>query len=299
VWLQDVLGLCHSRRIRAGEARLTVLPAQASVDCIAHLLGAGGNADEARTAHRLPTEGSLHLREYQFGDDVRRIHWLRSLMAQQIVVRLPDELPPDQPSVHLVLDTFHPGLASPASLTCRGPDDLLDALVRVWLGVARALVERGIRVTAVASVDTGGEQSPQRAHVSRRALTKARELGARVGWQSAVRPAELLGDQSTVVVSHRLPNDDTEGNARWIVVPGALWTARPEPDWRVSMLMPHPLGSADNRRSRRSRVRAVRDRERADHDAFRWLCEHSQARRAGQLVARPAGPLQAQLEVLR
>jgi len=65
------------------------------------------------------------------------------------------------------------------------------------------------------------------------------------------------------------------------------------------MLMPHPLGSADNRRSRRSRVRAVRDRERADHDAFRWLCEHSQARRAGQLVARPAGPLQAQLEVLR
>jgi hypothetical protein len=154
-------------------------------------------------------------------------------------------------------------------------------------------------VTAVASVDSAGAQSPQRVHVSRRALAKARELGARVGWQSAVRPAELLGGESTVVVSHRLPNDDNEGSARWIVVPGPLWTARPEPDWRLSWLVPRPLGSADNRRSRRRRVHAARERERADHDAFRYLCEHSQARRAGQLVARPAGPLQVQLEVLR
>ena len=300
VWLQDVLGLCHSPRVRAGAAPLTVLPAPASVDGACHLLSAGGHADEARTAHRLPTEGSLRLREYQVGDDVRRIHWLRSLTAQQIVVRLPDELPPDQPAVRLVLDTFHPGLASTSGpLTCRAPDDLLDGLVRVWLGVARALVERGVRVTAVASVDAGGEQSPEHARLSRRALAKAQELGARAGWQSAVRPAELLGDRSTIVVSHRLPADDVEGDARWIVVPGALWTTRPEPDWRLSMLLPHPVGSADNRRSRRRQAHAVRVRERADHDAFRWLCEHSQARRAGQLLARPTGPLQVRLEVLR
>lgn len=301
VWLQDVLGLCRSPRIRAGAARLNVLPAPACVEGARQLLGKGGHDDEPRTAQRLPTEGSLGLREYQPGDDVRRIHWLRSMTAQQLVVRLPDELPRDRPEVRLVLDTFHHEL-SPRSepLSCSGPDELLDALVRVWLGIGRALAEGGVRVRAVTTVHGRGEGSPLVRSLHRRALAQAQELGARVAWQRAVLPEELLDGGPAIVVSHRLPVSDVESSARWVVVPGVLWTAPPGPDVPASSLvMPFPAGCSDNRSTRRKRVHAVRRRERADGEAFRWLCEHSQTRRAGHLVARPTAPLQVQLEVLR
>lgn len=95
VWFQDVFGLCRSPRVRAGAAHLTVLPRPRPVDGARHLLGKGGSDLEPRPEERLPTEGSLKLREYQPGDDARRIHWVRSLTARQVVVRLPDELLPD------------------------------------------------------------------------------------------------------------------------------------------------------------------------------------------------------------
>ena len=80
---------------------------------------------------QLPTEGCFPLREYATGDDARRIHWVRSLTARELVVRLPDELPPEQPTVRLVLDT-QPRRARPM-LPYAGDGQLLDALVRVWL----------------------------------------------------------------------------------------------------------------------------------------------------------------------
>jgi len=301
VWLQDALGLCHSPRIPAGAARVTVLPATAQVTGADPLLGARGHAPAARATSRLPSEGSFRLREYQSGDDVRRIHWLRSLTARQIVVRLPDELPPDQPEVRLVLDTFHAGLASFAEpLACRAPAALLDGLVRVWLGVAAGLLDRGVRVTAVVAMEEDGKRPPGRPLLGRGALERARELGASARWQCAVRPRELLAGGPTLVVSHRLPVDDAEAAARWIVVPAVVWTSAPERRWDLSsLLLPYPLASADNRRSRRRAVRARRDRERADHEVFRYLCEHSQARRGGHLLARPTERGQVQLEPLR
>jgi uncharacterized protein (DUF58 family) len=301
VWLQDVLGLCRSPCVAAGAAQLTVLPRPPGVDGARHLLEAGGYAEEPRTALRLPTSGSFRLREYAPGDDVRRIHWLRSVAAQQIVVRLPDELPPDQPAVRLVLDTFHAGLASATDpLSCRAPDELLDNLVRVWVGVGRALLERGVRVTMVTAVSTGGEIEPVRRPLHRRALAQAEGLGARAAWQRALRPVDLLTDEPSIVVSHRLPLDDVESVARWVVVPGVLWTAPPEPDRSgATLLLAHPPGSADNRPSRRALVRSLRRQERADHEAFRVLVAHSPARHAGNLLARPVGPGRVLLEVLQ
>ena len=59
VWLEDVLGLCRSPHVRCGEARVTVLPRPTRVDGARHLLAAGGDDEEPRTALRLPTSGSL------------------------------------------------------------------------------------------------------------------------------------------------------------------------------------------------------------------------------------------------
>src|SRR6185437_10626849 len=102
---------------------------------------------------RLPTEGNLDLREYRDGDDVRRIHWIRSLAANQLVVRMPDEIPPDRPKVRLILDTFFP---ESFALHTDTPAEVLDAMVAVWLGVARAFAEKGTQVRLVAAVPQNG-----------------------------------------------------------------------------------------------------------------------------------------------
>jgi hypothetical protein len=302
VWLQDVLGLCHSPRIRAGEARLTVLPATSRVDGAVHLLGAGGHDTEPRAARALQTEGAFRLREYQQGDDVRRIHWLRSAAARQVVVRLPDELPRREPRVNVALDTYHPRLASlNEPLACRAPHELLDHAVRVWLGVMRALVERGVRVTAVVPVRLGDDGvAARRVLLHRRSLEEARDLGAKADWQTALRPADVLTEGPSIVVSHRLPVDDAESVARWIVVPGAVWVHPIPRRWVASALFDdHPAGSADNRRSRRLAAKAAREQERADFETFRCLSDHPSLRGAGHLLARPHGDGATRLEVLR
>jgi uncharacterized protein (DUF58 family) len=300
VWLQDVLGLCRSPRVRCGEARLTVQPRPPAVGGARYLLAAGGHDDEPRTALRLPTSGSGRLREYQPGDDARRIHWLRSLAARQIVVRLPDELPPDAPAVRLLLDSYHPAIVpredAPA---CRAPHDLLDGLVRVWLGIGRALVERGVRVTLVTVIPgADGEPEPARTPLRRGAFAQGGTLGARVVWQRALSPAQLLTGDASVVVSHRLPLEDAESGARWVVVPAELWTEAHERRGYPSLRLPHPPGSVDNRTLRRREVRRLRQRERADGDAFLLLCAHSQARRAGHFLARPLRADAVRLELL-
>jgi uncharacterized protein (DUF58 family) len=300
VWLEDVLGLSRSLVVRCGEARVTVTPRPAVVDGAREVLSAGGDDGDPRTALPLPTSGSANLREYQPGDDARRIHWLRSLSARQIVVRLPDERPPERPAVRLVLDTQHPALAPPVGpLACRGPDELLDALVRVWLGVARALVDRGIRVTLVAVTPRGdGELAPAHAVLRRGAFLRGAALGARVAWHHAWRAAQLFGDEASIVVSHRLPADDGESAARWIVVPADIWTEPPRYRGSASLLLPHPPGSADNRRLRRRDAFALQTRQTTDTHVFRARCAHSQDRRAGNFVARRLQNDRVRLELL-
>ena len=127
-WLGDVLGICHTVRRPAARASLLVTPRPRVVEGVRPLLSRGGHDQETRTSQRLPTEGAMRLREYAPGDDARRIHWVRSLAARQVVVRLPDELPPDRPGVRLVLDTF---LAPPRELSCNAQHDLLDEAGRL------------------------------------------------------------------------------------------------------------------------------------------------------------------------
>jgi uncharacterized protein (DUF58 family) len=315
VWLQDVLGLCHSPRIRAGAAMLTVLPRAVRVEGARGVLGPGGSDDEPQPSRRLPQEGTQRLRAYQPGDDARRIHWLRSLAARAIVVRLPDELPPDQPSVRLALDTFHPGLTS-GELGCHAAADLLDALVTVWLSVGRDLASAGVRVTLMTATSRAGEGVAIHRRMSARAMGASETLGAGARWQDDVPPAALLdarglGDlrepvprdaRATgrfVVVSHRLPLDDIENGATWIVVPETLWASPTPPSpWRTPALLPFPMGSAENRWLRRLDARAkVRDAA-TDRAIFTALCSHSQALRAGHFVARPLEPARIRLEAL-
>ena len=265
VWLEDTFGLCRSMTGYVAPTKVTVLPKLRKVDRKNPLLDEGLGANAAKPKKRLPTEGNLDLREYREGDDVRRIHWVRSLSTGQLVVRVPDEIPPDRPKVRLILDTYFPDAFA---LTCEAPAETLDALVAVWLGVARALVEKGVRVTLVTASTVNGAVIAKRLEVSKRSPSAAQALGANVSWQSRIQTHELFTNEATYVVSHGVhtypPNDP---KFKWIVVvPGEVTV----PMWDVPGVgrAPFPLGHPENRWSHRSEqvqkiVTARQDHERA------------------------------------
>src|SRR5262249_14616028 len=203
LWLGDVLGLTRTQPVELGEARCSVLPRPAAVDGVRALLGAGGDDATALPTQRLPTEGAFRIRNYIPGDDARRIHWVRSLQTNRLVVRLADEIPQAEPAVRLILDNE---LWGADTLACHQVRELLDALVRVSLRVARALTDGGTRVTLVAIAERDGTPSvierPFVPHASRDVL----RLAGRLTWQTALNLSSLVtGDAPVrqVVVSSR------------------------------------------------------------------------------------------------
>ncbi len=294
LWLGDVFGLTRTPSIHRGEATFTVLPKPMQVDNAQHLLGAGGVTDAAMPAHALPTEGVFKIREYVEGDDTRRIHWLRSLASNKLVVRLPDEVPPADPAVRLILDNE---LAGVETLACRAPADMLDALVRVWLGIGKALADRGTRVTLVAAV---GDSIKERTLVARAPRTQALQLGAQVAWQAVVPWSAAVRDRSErqIIVSCR-PRSVSETQVSWVVVPEVAWTAlEPPPARDPAVTYPFPPGSVENRSSRRTAAqKAALDRWRDLSVFSQVVCWTDWPRFAGEHVARRDGD-RAVLEVI-
>ncbi len=289
LWLGDVLGLTRTQPAELGEARCSVLPRPATVDGVRALLGAGGDDAIAQPTQRMPTEGTFRIRNYNPGDDARRIHWVRSLQTNRLVVRLADEIPQAEPTVRLILDNE---LWGADSLACRQVRELLDSLVRVWLGTARALTDAGTRVTLVAIAERDGAPSvierPFVPHATRDVL----RLAGRITWQTALTLGSLVtGDSPTrqVVVSSRSRKLVAASPLTWIVVPEVAWTstALPVPARSLAKL-PYPAGSAENRLGRRIRDREHHQLMRHDHVLLsQVMCRTELASFAGELIARP------------
>jgi uncharacterized protein (DUF58 family) len=285
LWFGDVLGLTRTAVVHRGAAELAVMPRQLHVDGARSLLGEGGDAATAQPAHKMPTEGTFRIRAYVPGDDARRIHWVRSLQQDQLIVRLPDEIPPADPTVRLVLDNE---LFGTDSLTCRAPDDMLDVLVRVWLGIAKDLAAQGTRVTLVAAVDEKLCERPMHP----RSAQAAMRFGARIGWQATLPLERILGDRhdKQVIVSAR-PRRIAKGEVGWVVVPEVAWTT-PESTLLTERATQyaHPIGSPENRRERRARERDRAIARWQDRAVFsQVMCWIDWSRFSGDHVARPQG----------
>ncbi len=289
LWLQDLFGLVRSRVLRLGPGKLTVLPRPAAIDDPTAVAAARGDDAESVPAQKLPTEGCFRLRAYAPGDDARRIHWVRSLMARELTVRLPDELPPEQPMVRLVLDTQ---LVGAAALPTPATGQLCDALVRVWLSAGQALVARGVRVMMVAPTD-------EPARVLERALTPQSSgallrAGARVTWQGTLPLEALLADgaRNLVVSARPRPLDHCAGvDVTWILVPEFVWTDQERPPLRDAWTtLPYPSGAIDNRWLRRRREKRAHEETRRAGALFDQLCQWADGPHLeGSFVARPRG----------
>lgn len=297
IWLEDTFGFTRSAPIEVGRARLTVVPRTTVAEHATPLLARGIGANEPRPTGVLPTEGAFDLREYKPGDDVRRIHWVRSLAARELVVRLPDELPPNRPRVRLVLDTHFPESMSAGE----APGELLDALVETWLAAGRALLQTGARVTLVVPVGREGASAAAviRQELTMRSESEALQLGARIAWQSQTRVEDILTDEETFIVSRSVlfvPPPKTK--ARWIVVVPTLT----EPPWpsHSPARMRHPMGSADNRWLRVRRDEKRREQARRDYaEAVLAMRTIVAAPPAGSFLVRSARKGEIVLEALR
>lgn len=297
LWLGDVLGLTRMPTFHRADAAFTVLPRVMKVANAHRLLGSGGDAADSVPTHAMPTEGTFRIREYAEGDDTRRIHWLRSLQSDKLIVRLPDEIPPADPSVRLVLDNELTGIEN---MSCRAPEDMLDVLVRVWLGVGKALADTGTRVTLVAAVKNGDLIAPvERTLVARSPREPMQQLGARVTWQAARPLASLLDARGTrqIVVSSRPRH--MKHDVSWIAVPEVAWmTLQPPLEREAALTYAYPVGAAENRPARRHAAFAQAYTRWHDRTLFsQVLCWTDWSRFSGQHIARPDGA-RAVLEVI-
>jgi len=297
LWFGDALGLTRTAVVHRGATELAVMPKQVQVDGAKQLLGAGGDDALSVPAKQLPTEGTFRLKAYTPGDDARRIHWVRSLQQDQLIVRLPDEIPPADPAVRLVLDNE---LAGTETLTCVAPDEMLDVLVRVWLGIGKSLAAQGTRITLAAAVREGDAIVIRERKLHPRSAQPAMRFGARIGWQAGLPLERIVGDhrEKQVIVSakpRRIQND-TIG---WVIVPEVAWTSL-EVDLPLDHPTRHqfPLGSPENRRDRRAQERircATRWQDRALFSQV--MCWIDWSKFSGDHVARPhAGKVE--LEVI-
>lgn len=267
VWLEDVFGLCRSPRVAVGSAPFAIGARERRIDGrMLTARGEGAGPSEPRPTVRPPSEGLFDLREYRSGDDVRRVHWTRSALARKLIVRVPDEVPPDRPRVRVVLDTYWPVAGAFESDV---PAVTLDALVSVWLSAARALASSGVRVTLVTAAPACGGVVPVRQELSvRDGGAQAARLSARAAWQGALPLEELLTTERTLVVARagRAPIGH-DPRVRWLLVGAPV----PEPPRRREPVcaLPHPLGTPENRRAHR--VRASRRRSELWMDRVRAI----------------------------
>ena len=292
IWLGDVFGLTRSPIIEGGEATFSVLPRPAAIENAKQLLGSGGDAAVASPAQQLPTEGTFRIREYVPGDDTRRIHWVRSAQQDQLIVRLPDEIPPADPVVQLILDNELP-VVEP--MTSRAPDELLDALVRVWLGIGKSLAAAGTRVVLVTAVEHNGKLRRVERTLFPRSAHEALRVGMRVTWQDRLTldliAGKRAGKQMKQIVVTARPRRTRHGeDIAWVVVPEGAWTT-PEPMLpEVSATThPYPSGAPENRGAERVQERKRVEKMWQDRMLFTHLVGWTDwSRFSGHHVARPA-----------
>jgi uncharacterized protein (DUF58 family) len=276
LWYQDLLGITMVSIASAASAELKVLPHFRAVEVVDPPKTPQQTPDVLTRPHRFPTEDYFRFREYAAGDDTRRIHWRLSLRAGRLQVRQPETKEINTQDVLLVLDSYLPrGKLLDAAL---GADEIMDALVAARLGIARALIEKGDRVTLVAAV-TGHDRDDleiQSVPCRRGEAARWQDLGARSRWQGRFDVPDLLaeaGDNAHgVIVTARFtaaPPGPLPGQTMtWLLLDPADALGDRDPHWLVQIMggkgalrvlgwilrLPHPVGSEDNAAPRRVRA---------------------------------------------
>lgn len=274
LWYQDLLGLTKVSVASVATAALKVLPHVKPIDVIEPPRVPSSEPDVVTKPHRFPTEDLFRFREYGHGDDTRRIHWRLSLKHGRLQMRVPETREITTQDVLLVLDSYVPAKLKQAAE--RGAEPILDALVDAWIGLAAELVQRGDRVTLLASVRMHDSDQIELIRLPCRKGEVARwqDLGARIAWQSHHDVDALMADcpdgthglVATARVLGPPPGRLAGADTTWIVIDPLDALGDAETHWLHQltggtplgvfnwlMRLPHSAGSEDNALVRRVR----------------------------------------------
>lgn len=253
----DLFGLTEVAVAQAAGARLKVLPRMHNVVLAESPRVISPEEGVLSILKRFPTDDHFRFRDYQPGDDGRRIHWKLSLKVGRLQVRLPETVPVVPRKIRLVLDTLLPMALATESEADVVLGDLLDRLVEAWISLARALTERGEDVTLV--MPTGTAEKPiEELHCRAGTQPRWRELGSRAMWQRwgdihhagyGTQKGQIL-----VVVTARLvplPELPQGMGITWVLLPVAPEMPGPVPGtqgvtWRSAFLSAFAPGSMEN-----------------------------------------------------
>lgn len=225
VYYSDLFGFTRIALASVATAELKVLPGFRPLHIIEPPRSRTEVPDVLTRPHRFPTEDWFRFREYQPGDDSRRIQWKLSVRSGQLQVRQPETREISTRSVLLALDSYLP--AGRMLEDAVGLEEVLDQLVETWISLAKELTERGDKVTLIAAArGSRGETVAESVACGRGGHLRWQDLGARVIWQGAFEIPTLLAtlgdDQHAVVVSSRFqtpPPVQTGHKLTWIFLP--------------------------------------------------------------------------------
>ncbi|MEL6180971.1 MAG: DUF58 domain-containing protein, partial [Myxococcota bacterium] len=264
--------------------------------------------------NKFPTEDFFRFREYLPGDDTRRLHWKLSMRVGQLQVRLPEAREISANRVVLALDTWIPDTWLRHTEVI---DDLLDALIDVWISIAHRLKEQGEHVTLLATLpNEEGQLHRESIDCNRVDRSKWLDAGARARWQSEQEIWSLFDDEGSQDMEHMViltsslspppPNPMPGRRTTWIYLHPRDTIGPPPPDLTELWLnfrdegemteiqramrffqLPHSAGSEENALNHRIRhmLRRMRKRE-ARLFVHRKVQEHGDAA-FGAMLARP------------
>ena len=225
IWYQDALGLTQISVSSTSTTWFKCLPNIRPVDIQEAPRSSVEAPDILCTPHRFPTEDYFRFKEYHPGDDTRRIHWGLSIRTGQFQVRKPETKERTVDSILLVLDNFLPNNTAFPDLV--EIEEILDALVEVWLSLASRLKDQGHKVSLVAIADNGrGTLESSMIHCDKQSFMQWQDLGSRVRWQEEMDVDRLAMslDEGThlVVISSRTvppPSLPIGRSLTWVYLP--------------------------------------------------------------------------------
>ena len=225
IWYQDALGLTKISVSSTSTTWFKCLPNIRPVDIQEAPRSNVESPDILCTPHRFPTEDYFRFTEYHVGDDTRRIHWGLSIRTGTFQVRKPETKEQTIDSILLVLDSFLPNSKAFPDLV--EVEEILDALIEVWLSLAVRLQEQGHKVSLVAVADDGkGALVTSTIHCAQQSLMQWQDLGARIRWQDEMDVDQLAmtleeGTHLIVISSRTVPPPPlpTGRSLTWVYLP--------------------------------------------------------------------------------
>ena len=267
LWYQDALGLTRISVASMSTTMLKCLPRFRPVHITQAPYSSIEEPDILCVPHRFPTEDFFRFKEYYPGDDTRRIHWGLSIRTGNLQLRVPESKERSIESILLVLDSYLFNIDSIKSLI--GIEDMLTAVIEVWLSLADKLYAEGHKVQIAAAADNGlGAIHLEVMSCVRSSSAQWQDLGARIRWQGDFDIDSVAShfDSNThlVVVSsriHRPPPVPDPKSLTWVYLDpntilkdepgffkGLLGTGFPAflKLLRVMFKNTHPTGSEEN-----------------------------------------------------